>query len=74
MQIMKSINFQIILDSSLFKFQKSLAEYDYIYTQKGFYSSYYDTGLFGNYFVCEPEKAGDVIHNSLEALSRIIYL
>ena len=52
------INF---IDSTSFKFQKHLAPLTFIDKQKGFYSSYWDTGLYGNYFHCEPEKVMDVI-------------
>jgi hypothetical protein len=58
----------IFIDSPAFKFQQHLAPYDFIIKQKGFYSAYWDTGIFGNYFVCEPERAQDVIMLSLEAL------
>ena len=46
-----------------------LARHEYIEKQKGFYSSYWDTGIFGNYFLCEPEKSLEVIQHSIEALS-----
>ena len=39
------------IDSNCFKYQKYLATYPFIQEQKGFYSSYWDTGIYGNYFV-----------------------
>lgn len=51
----------IKLDSTSFKFQKHLASYEFIDKQKGFYSSYWDTGLYGNYFHVQPDKVLDVI-------------
>jgi hypothetical protein len=56
----------IILDSLSFRFQKHLAHCDFIDKQKGFYSSYWDTGVYGNYFHCEPSKVLDVIKLNLE--------
>ncbi len=49
------------LDSTSFKYQKLLATCDFIQKQKGFYSSYWDTGLYGNYFHCQPEKVLEVL-------------
>ena len=57
------------IDSSSFKFQKELSVHPFIKKQKGFYSSYWDTGLFGNYFLIEPEKSVEAIQYSLDALS-----
>lgn len=57
-------------DSTSFKFQKHLASYDFIEKQKGFYSSYWDTGLYGNYFHVKPEKVLDVIKLSNEGYAR----
>lgn len=39
------------LDSNCFKYQKFMSKYSFIEQQKGFYSSYWDAGLYGNYFV-----------------------
>jgi hypothetical protein len=61
LEIMKSNVFFILVDSTSFKFQKHLSSYEFIDKQKGFYSSYWDTGMYGNYFHCEPEKVLDVI-------------
>ena len=58
------------IDSTSFKFQKHLAGYEFIDKQKGFYSSYWDTGLYGNYFHVAPEKVLDVIKLSAEGYSR----
>jgi len=38
-----------------------MVKYDFIETQKGFYSSYWDTGLYGNYFVCDPARFREVV-------------
>ncbi len=61
-----SILSHINVDSTSFKFQKHLSSYDFIDKQKGFYSSYWDTGMYGNYFHVVPEKALDVIKLSTE--------
>lgn len=58
-----------IKDTPSFKFQQHLAPYDFILKQKGFYTAYWDAGIFGNYFVCEPEKAQDVISLSVEGFA-----
>jgi hypothetical protein len=55
------------VDSNCFKYQKYLAKYPFIQEQKGFYSSYWDTGLYGNYFVVEPDKFKDVVKLNTEA-------
>jgi hypothetical protein len=57
----------IMNQSNCFKYQKFMASYNFIETQKGFYSSYWDTGIYGNYFVCDPKKALDVIRLNIEA-------
>ena len=44
-----------------------MSKHDYIYSQKGFYSSYWDAGIYGNYFTCPPAKALDVIKHNSEA-------
>jgi predicted Zn-dependent peptidase len=44
-----------------------MAKHEFIEVQKGFYSSYWDTGLYGNYFVCEPSRFLDVIKLNTEA-------
>jgi hypothetical protein len=44
-----------------------MSNYPYITTQKGFYSSYWDTGLYGNYFRCAPEHVKDIIQHNAEA-------
>jgi len=46
-----------------------MAQYDFITTQKGFYSSYWDTGLYGNYFLIDPERFYDVVQYNNEAYS-----
>lgn len=47
-----------------------MAKHDFILHQKGFYSSYWDTGLYGNYYLCDPKRALDVIKLSTEAYNR----
>lgn len=37
-----------------------MANHDFIQTQKGFFSSYWDTGLYGNYFQTDPAHFKDV--------------
>ena len=44
-----------------------MANYDYIQTQKGFFSSYWDTGLYGNYFKCDPKHVSDILQHNTEA-------
>ena len=51
-----------------------MAKYDYIQTQKGFFSSYWDTGIYGNYFACQPEKVRDILHHNIEAYAGIILI
>ena len=68
LEIMKSIFFSIV-DSTSFKFQQHLAPHEYIKKQKGFYSSYWDTGLYGNYYHVEPEKVLDMMKLSNEGYS-----
>jgi len=64
------LELEIMKNSTSFKFQKHLASYDFIEKQKGFYSSYWDTGLYGNYFHVKPEKVLDVIKLSNEGYAR----
>lgn len=56
-------------DCPAFKFQQHLAPHSFIEQQKGFYSAYWDTGLFGNYFLCKPENAREVVQLTLEAFA-----
>lgn len=63
----------INLDCPAFKFQQHLAPYEFILKQKGFYSAYWDTGIFGNYFLCEPEKVQEVIKLNIEGFSSSDY-
>ena len=44
-----------------------MSSYPFIDTQKGFYSSYWDTGLYGNYFKCAPERVKEVMQRNSEA-------
>lgn len=57
---MKS-NFTTKIDLPSYRFQNLLTNYSSISKQKGFFSSYWDTGMYGNYFICEPDKLADVI-------------
>lgn len=44
-----------------------MAKHDFIQTQKGFFSSYWDTGLYGNYFQCDPKYVGAIMQHNAEA-------
>ena len=50
-----------------------MASHGYIETQKGFFSSYWDTGLYGNYFKTSPNNVKDVIMHNTEAYACKIY-
>ena len=44
-----------------YRLQNLMAKYPFIHKQKGVFISYYDTGVFGNYFVTPPDKLTDLI-------------
>lgn len=52
----------IIEDLPSERFQHLLTQYKSLSKQKGFYTSYFDTGLFGNYFECQPDRLEDAIN------------
>ena len=63
-----------MIDSNCFKYQKVMSKYDYVQTQKGFFSSYWDTGLYGNYFRCDPKHVRDIMQHNAEAYAGTLSL
>lgn len=53
-----------------------MSQYEYIETQKGFFSSYWDTGIYGNYFKCDPRHVRSIMMHNAEAYagSELLYL
>jgi len=51
-----------------------MAGLDFIDTQKGFFSSYWDTGLYGNYFRTSPEHVKDILQHNTSAYAGNLFL
>ena len=51
-----------------------MAAHDFIETQKGFFSSYWDTGLYGNYFKTDPKHVKDIINYNTQAYAGTLFL